>query len=274
MSPVATPALNERTGLERWAPGLAALLRYDPAWLPKDVAAGLSVAAIAPAGRDRLRGAHRRAGRDRHLRRDLPAGALCTVRLLAPADPRPRRRHLHHGRGEPRPAGARRPRAVPRAPAGADPDHGRALRRGRARPPRLLGELPLAADPDRLPQRDRHRHHRRPAAQAAGLSERGGRGAATAARVRSATGPVPLADGAARAGPAGGPARLAPRRSQRPGRAGGRRGRHRRGGDIRPPGDRSEGDRPGAGRTADANLDLVRSRDLPQPARARLPASC
>ena len=40
------PALNGRTGLERWAPGLAALLHYDPAWLTKDVAAGLSVAAI------------------------------------------------------------------------------------------------------------------------------------------------------------------------------------------------------------------------------------
>jgi MFS superfamily sulfate permease-like transporter len=39
--------LNERTGLARWAPGLAVLLRYDPAWLAKDVAAGLSVAAIA-----------------------------------------------------------------------------------------------------------------------------------------------------------------------------------------------------------------------------------
>ena len=38
--------MNGRTGLERWAPGLAALLRYDPAWLTKDVAAGLSVAAI------------------------------------------------------------------------------------------------------------------------------------------------------------------------------------------------------------------------------------
>ena len=46
MRPVVTPALNGRTGLERWAPGLAALLRYDPAWLTKDVAAGLSVAAI------------------------------------------------------------------------------------------------------------------------------------------------------------------------------------------------------------------------------------
>ena len=42
-----TPSLNERTGLARWAPGLAMLLRYDPAWLPKDMAAGLSVATIA-----------------------------------------------------------------------------------------------------------------------------------------------------------------------------------------------------------------------------------
>ena len=41
-----SPALSERTGLERWAPGLAALLHYDPRWWPKDVAAGLSVAAI------------------------------------------------------------------------------------------------------------------------------------------------------------------------------------------------------------------------------------
>ena len=29
-----------------WAPGLAALLHYDPAWLTKDVAAALSVAVI------------------------------------------------------------------------------------------------------------------------------------------------------------------------------------------------------------------------------------
>jgi sulfate permease, SulP family len=40
--------LNERTGLARRAPGLAVLLRHDPAWLPRDVAAGLSVAAVAP----------------------------------------------------------------------------------------------------------------------------------------------------------------------------------------------------------------------------------
>ena len=33
--------------LARWMPGLAALLHYEPAWLPKDLAAGLSVAAIA-----------------------------------------------------------------------------------------------------------------------------------------------------------------------------------------------------------------------------------
>ena len=33
--------------LARWLPGLAALRRYDPAWLPRDIAAGLSVAAIA-----------------------------------------------------------------------------------------------------------------------------------------------------------------------------------------------------------------------------------
>ncbi len=44
---MAAPALNEHTGLARWAPGLAVLLRYDPAWLPRDVVAGLSVAAIA-----------------------------------------------------------------------------------------------------------------------------------------------------------------------------------------------------------------------------------
>ena len=87
-----------------------------------------------------------------------------------------------------RPAGARRPPAVSRAPAGADADHRRALPRGRARPPRLLRELALAADLDRLPQRDRHRHHRRPAAQAAGIPQRGGRGAAPAARARSAAG--------------------------------------------------------------------------------------
>ena len=35
------------SGLARWLPGLALLLRYDPVWLPKDVVAGLSVAAIA-----------------------------------------------------------------------------------------------------------------------------------------------------------------------------------------------------------------------------------
>ena len=35
------------SGLARWLPGLALLLRYDPGWLPKDVVAGLSVAAIA-----------------------------------------------------------------------------------------------------------------------------------------------------------------------------------------------------------------------------------
>lgn len=33
--------------MTRFAPGLASLLRYDPAWLPADVAAGLSVAAVA-----------------------------------------------------------------------------------------------------------------------------------------------------------------------------------------------------------------------------------
>jgi high affinity sulfate transporter 1 len=44
---VTTRASDERTGLARWAPGLAALLRYDRACLPKDVAAGLSVAAVA-----------------------------------------------------------------------------------------------------------------------------------------------------------------------------------------------------------------------------------
>ena len=33
--------------LARWLPGLAELRHYDPAWLPRDVAAGLSVAAIA-----------------------------------------------------------------------------------------------------------------------------------------------------------------------------------------------------------------------------------
>ena len=35
------------SALARWLPGLAALLRYDTASLPKDIAAGLSVAAIA-----------------------------------------------------------------------------------------------------------------------------------------------------------------------------------------------------------------------------------
>jgi MFS superfamily sulfate permease-like transporter len=38
---------ERRAGLARWLPGLAQLLHYDPAWLAKDVAAGLSVAAIA-----------------------------------------------------------------------------------------------------------------------------------------------------------------------------------------------------------------------------------
>jgi MFS superfamily sulfate permease-like transporter len=33
--------------LARLAPGLAALTRYDRRWLPKDVLAGVSVAAIA-----------------------------------------------------------------------------------------------------------------------------------------------------------------------------------------------------------------------------------
>ena len=47
MSLPAASAPNERSGSARWAPGLAALLRYDPGWLPKDVVAGLSVAAIA-----------------------------------------------------------------------------------------------------------------------------------------------------------------------------------------------------------------------------------
>jgi MFS superfamily sulfate permease-like transporter len=42
-----TSSSNERAGLSRRAPGLAVLLRYDPAWLPRDVAAGLSVAAVA-----------------------------------------------------------------------------------------------------------------------------------------------------------------------------------------------------------------------------------
>ena len=41
------PSSNEHTGSARRAPGLAVLLRYDPAWLPRDVAAGLSVAAVA-----------------------------------------------------------------------------------------------------------------------------------------------------------------------------------------------------------------------------------
>jgi sulfate permease, SulP family len=44
---VTTSSSSERAGLARWAPGLAVLLRYDPAWLPRDVAAGLSVAAVA-----------------------------------------------------------------------------------------------------------------------------------------------------------------------------------------------------------------------------------
>jgi sulfate permease, SulP family len=47
VSLVAASDMDERVGLARWAPGLAELLRYNPAWLPKDVAAGLSVAAIA-----------------------------------------------------------------------------------------------------------------------------------------------------------------------------------------------------------------------------------
>jgi MFS superfamily sulfate permease-like transporter len=42
-----TSSSSERAGLARRAPGLAVLLRYDPAWLPRDVAAGLSVAAVA-----------------------------------------------------------------------------------------------------------------------------------------------------------------------------------------------------------------------------------
>ena len=33
--------------IQRTVPGLVALAQYQPAWLPKDIAAGLSVAAIA-----------------------------------------------------------------------------------------------------------------------------------------------------------------------------------------------------------------------------------
>ena len=46
MSLVTASDRHERLGLARWAPGLAELLHYNPAWLPKDMAAGLSVAAI------------------------------------------------------------------------------------------------------------------------------------------------------------------------------------------------------------------------------------
>jgi high affinity sulfate transporter 1 len=45
--PQACPTPSRRGPLERIAPGLGALLAYQPAWLPKDLAAGLSVAAIA-----------------------------------------------------------------------------------------------------------------------------------------------------------------------------------------------------------------------------------
>ncbi len=44
---VTASAEDERSGLARWMPGLAGLLHYDRTWLPKDLAAGLSVAAIA-----------------------------------------------------------------------------------------------------------------------------------------------------------------------------------------------------------------------------------
>jgi high affinity sulfate transporter 1 len=47
MGSVAPTPTAQPAGLARWMPGLADLLRYDPAWLAKDMAAGLSVAAIA-----------------------------------------------------------------------------------------------------------------------------------------------------------------------------------------------------------------------------------
>jgi sulfate permease, SulP family len=46
-SAVGHTGVGGRSGLARWMPGLAALLHYEPSWLPRDLAAGLSVAAIA-----------------------------------------------------------------------------------------------------------------------------------------------------------------------------------------------------------------------------------
>src|SRR3954452_7011751 len=46
-SAVGHTGVGGRSGLARWMPGLAALLHYEPSWLPRDLAAGLSGAAIA-----------------------------------------------------------------------------------------------------------------------------------------------------------------------------------------------------------------------------------
>lgn len=45
-SVVRRAAANQRTGWLRWFPGLLALHRYEPSWLPRDVLAGLALAAV------------------------------------------------------------------------------------------------------------------------------------------------------------------------------------------------------------------------------------
>ena len=267
MRPVATPASNGRTGLERWAPGLAALLRYDPAWLTKDVAAGLSVAAIGlPVGiaYAELTGVPAAVGIYAAIfplvpyalfgsSRQLILGPDAATCIMVAASLAPL------AQGDPARYLALLPvltliTGVLYVVAGlgrlgffasflSQPIltgylNGIAIVIIVGQLPKLLG-YPSEAD-EVLPR----------------LLE-------FVQRLDQSHLPTALLGLALLAGLLA----CAPRRSQRPGRAGGRRGRHRRGGDLRPPGNRSEGDRPGAGRTAGANLDLVRSRDLPRPAR-------
>ena len=61
------------SGLSRFAPGLAMLRGYRREWLRDDIAAGLSVAAVALPGRDCLRGACRLSAGGRPLRVDTAA---------------------------------------------------------------------------------------------------------------------------------------------------------------------------------------------------------
>ena len=82
--------------LARIAPGLPALLRYERTDFPHDLAAGLSVAAIAlPVGiaYAQLAGFNPAVGLYASI---LPPRCVCLVRHLAPAHRRSRCGHLRH----------------------------------------------------------------------------------------------------------------------------------------------------------------------------------